>query len=256
MSDYYLHPSARLGEGCRIGKYSVIHAAARLAENVTLGSGVVVYPGTRLGAGVRVEDGAVIGRPPRPAATSTVKTDPHLPPAAVGPGAIIGTGAVIYAGVTLEEQVMVADLASVREQSRIGPFTIIGRGVAVENRVNIGAYVKIQTGAYITAYTVVEDYVFIAPMVTTTNDNYMGRTERRFAFVKGPTIRRGARVGGGAVLLPGVEIAPETFIAAGALVTRNTRPRTLYMGVPARAVRPVSAAELRENCGEEPREKE
>jgi acetyltransferase-like isoleucine patch superfamily enzyme len=77
--------------------------------------------------------------------------------------------------------------------------------------------------------------------VVTTNDNFMGRTERRLALLKGPTIRRGARVGGGAILCPGVEIGEEAFVGAGAVVTRDVPPRTLVVGVPAREVREVDA---------------
>ena len=54
-----------------------------------------------------------------------------------------------------------------------------------------------QANAYLTAYSTLEEDVFIAPCVVTTNDNYMGRTEKRLDLLRGPTIRRGARVGGG-----------------------------------------------------------
>ena len=54
-----------------------------------------------------------------------------------------------------------------------------------------------------TAYSTLEEDVFIAPCVVTTNDNFMGRTEKRKELMKGPTIRRGARIGGGAILCPG-----------------------------------------------------
>jgi acetyltransferase-like isoleucine patch superfamily enzyme len=74
----------------------------------------------------------------------------------------------------------------------------------------------------------------------------MGRTEKRHALVKGPTIRRGARVGGGAILCPGVEIGEEAFVGAGAVVVRDVAPRTLVVGNPARVLREVPAEELLE----------
>jgi acetyltransferase-like isoleucine patch superfamily enzyme len=103
---------------------------------------------------------------------------------------------------------------------------------------------KIQAHAYITAYSLLEDNVFIAPCVITTNDNFMGRTEKRHALTKGPTIRRGARVGGGAVLLPGIEIGEEAFIGAGAVVVRDVAARALMVGNPARQLRDVPDEEL------------
>ena len=78
----------------------------------------------------------------------------------------------------------------------------------------------------------------------TTNDNFMGRTERRKALMKGPTIRRGARVGGGAILCPGVEIGEEAFVGAGAVVTKDVPPRVIVVGSPARVLRDVAADEL------------
>jgi acetyltransferase-like isoleucine patch superfamily enzyme len=119
--------------------------------------------------------------------------------------------------------------------------------VTVENDTAIGSGTRIQTGAYITAYVTIEDDVFVAPMVVTTNDNFMGRTEKRRALMRGCTIRRGARVGGGAHILPGIEIGEDAFVATGSIVTRDVPARTVVMGVPAKAVREVPAEELLEN---------
>jgi acetyltransferase-like isoleucine patch superfamily enzyme len=77
----------------------------------------------------------------------------------------------------------------------------------------------------------------------------MGRTEERKALMKGPTIRRSARIGGGAIICPGVEIGEEAFVGAGAVVTKDVPPRKLVVGSPARVLRDVDPAELRENGG-------
>jgi UDP-2-acetamido-3-amino-2,3-dideoxy-glucuronate N-acetyltransferase len=86
--------------------------------------------------------------------------------------------------------------------------------------------------------------VFVAPCVVTTNDNFMGRTEKRHELIAGPTIRRGARIGGGAILCPGIEIGEEAFVGAGAVVTKNVPPRVIVVGNPARVLRDVPAEEL------------
>ena len=80
--------------------------------------------------------------------------------------------------------------------------------------------------------------------MTTTNDNYMGRTEARHEQIKGAIIRRGARVGGGVVILPGIEIGAEAFVAAGALVTRDVPAGKLVAGLPAQVWRDVPAEEM------------
>jgi acetyltransferase-like isoleucine patch superfamily enzyme len=150
----------------------------------------------------------------------------------------------VFAGATLGKRVIVGDQACVRERVTVGDDVVLGRGALVENDTTIGARARIQAHAYVTAYSTLEDDVFVAPCVVTTNDNYMGRTERRLELMKGPTIRRGARVGGGAILCPGVEVGEEAFVGAGAVVTKDVAPRTVVVGNPARAIRDVPDAEL------------
>jgi acetyltransferase-like isoleucine patch superfamily enzyme len=140
--------------------------------------------------------------------------------------------------------VIVGDLAVVRERVTVGTDTVIGRGATVENDTSIGARVRIQAEAYVTAYCELEDDVFIAPCVVTTNDNFMGRTERRREIKKGAVIRRGARVGGAAILLPGVEIGEDAFVGAGAIVLHDVPARTVVVGQPARVLRDVAPEEL------------
>jgi acetyltransferase-like isoleucine patch superfamily enzyme len=206
----------------------------------------IVYPGTVLGEGVKVLEHAVVGKQPSLSPRSTAKREP-LEPAVIGAGTIISTGAVVFAGTQIGERVILGDQSCVRERVTVGDDVVIGRGSLVENDTTIGAMTKIQAEAYITAYSTLEEHVFIAPCVVTTNDNFMGRTERRHELIKGPTIRRGARIGGGAILLPGVEIGEDAFIGAGAVVTKDVERRMLVVGNPARVMRGVPQDELLEN---------
>jgi acetyltransferase-like isoleucine patch superfamily enzyme len=202
-----------------------------------------VYPGTVLGEGVQVLENAVVGKQPALSPRSTAKREP-LPPAIIGEGTIVSTGAIVFAGATIGARVILGDQSCVRERVAIGDDVVLGRGSLVENDTTIGALTKIQAEAYITAYSTLEENVFIAPCVVTTNDNFMGRTERRRELIKGPTIRRGARIGGGAILCPAVEIGEEAFVGAGAVVTKDVPPRTVVVGNPARVLRQVPADEL------------
>jgi acetyltransferase-like isoleucine patch superfamily enzyme len=206
----------------------------------------IVHPGTVLGDGVKILEGAVVGKQPTLSPRSTAKREP-LPPAAIGDGTIVSTGAVVFAGSTIGARVILGDQSCVRERVRVGDDVVLGRGSLIENDTSVGARTKIQADAYITAYSTLEDDVFIAPCVVTTNDNFMGRTERRHDLIKGPTIRRGARVGGGAILCPGVEIGEDAFVGAGAVVTKDVAARMLVFGNPARVIRPVAEDELLEN---------
>jgi len=203
----------------------------------------VVYPGTVIGDGCRILDGAVVGKQPTLSPRSTAKRE-ELAPLELGEGTIVSTGAIVFAGSRLGARVIVGDQACVRERVSIGDDVVVGRGSLVENDTTVGALTKIQADAYITAYSTLEENVFVAPCVVTTNDNLMGRTEERHASIKGPTIRRGARVGGGAILCPGVEVGEEAFVGAGAVVVSDVPPRTVVVGNPARVLREVPSEEL------------
>ena len=202
-----------------------------------------VYPGTVLGEGVRVLEHAVVGKQPVLSPRSTAKREP-LQPTRVGDGSIVSTGAIVFAGSSIGARVILGDQSCVRERVTIGDDVVVGRGCLVENDTTIGAMSKIQADAYITAYSTLEDHVFVAPCVVTTNDNLMGRTERRHELIAGPTIRRGARIGGGAILCPGIEVGEEAFIGAGAIVTMDVPARKVGVGSPARVLRDVPEDEL------------
>lgn len=240
----YIDPSVQLDKSVKVGYFSVVEKDVKIGKNVVIGNRVTIHEGTTIGDNTTVADGAVVGKPPKPAKTSTVKLTDSIPALEIGEDVTVGANCVIYRGAKIGSSTLIADLASVRENVEIGDFVIVGRGVTVENYVKIGNRTKIQSNSYITAYTTLEEQVFIAPCVTTTNDNFMGRTEERFDKIKGAHVKKGARVGGASIILPGITIAEETFVAAGALVTKNTESKTLVKGVPAKFVKMVDEREL------------
>jgi acetyltransferase-like isoleucine patch superfamily enzyme len=203
----------------------------------------VVYAGVELGEDVVIGDYAVVGKQPVLGPRSTAARE-ELQPLVVGDGVRILAGAIVFAGSRLGEGVIMGDQACVRERCELAEEVVIGRGAFIENDVVVGARTKIQANAYVTAYSLLEEDVFVAPCVVTTNDNFMGRTEERHAQRKGPTIRRGARIGGGAVLLPGIEVGEEAFVGAGAVVLEDVPARAVVVGNPARQIREVRPEEL------------
>lgn len=215
-----------------------------LAEDVEIGGHVVIHSGTVVGAGSRLQDGAVLGKPVALGRGSRASREAP-PPLELGEMVTVCAGAVVLAGARVGEGTVIGDQAHVRERARIGAGCVVGRGSSVDNGVSIGHRVKIQTNCYITAGSVLEDDVFVAPGVTLTNDDTMGRHDSSHEL-RGATLRRACRVGGGAVLVPGVEVGEEAFVAAGAVVTRHVPARAVVMGVPARQVREVGEEDLLE----------
>jgi acetyltransferase-like isoleucine patch superfamily enzyme len=188
-----------------------------------------VAPGTVIPGDCVIEAFAVLGKVPRRAG----RPAKDLPPLAIGRGVTICAGAVIYAGTTIGDGCIVGDQAQVRERVAIGEQTVIGRGAGIDNDVTIGKRVSIQSQVYVTAFSTVEDDVFLGPCAMTTNDDTMGRHGPELPL-RGATLRRACRIGGGVVLTPGVEVGEEAFVAAGAVVTRDVPARGWVLGVPAR----------------------
>lgn len=240
---------AVVGARTRIGSFSSIGKMVQIGADCQIGDHVTIHAGCQIRDRVRIDDGAVIGKQPMRAVNTAITQEQVMKPAVIGEQCLLGAGIVIYSGCTLGESVLVADLATIREEVEIGAFTIVGRGVAIENKSTIGRYCKLETNAYIAAYSTLEDRVFVAPGVLTSNDNFIGRTEERFKHFKGVTVRRGGRIGVGAVTLPGVEIGSDAVVAAGALMTRDAEDRMIYAGLPARTFRAVPDEQLLERQG-------
>ncbi len=220
------------------GLHCVIDDGAVIGNDVVLGHHIIVHRDVIIGDGVTVGDGTILGKSPARSKTSSLVTG-SLDPLVIGAGTVIGAQAILYKGATLGLDCFIADQAVIRERCHLGTNVVVGQRATIENDCEVGDYTKLQTAVYLTAHTTVEDHVFIAPMVTTTNDPYVARTEARHEAIRGPHICRAARIGGGAVILPGLEVGQEALVAAGAVVTRDVPAYRLVMGVPARVVRQV-----------------
>ncbi len=238
----FVSPAAQLAGDVRLAPGAVIHAGVRVGSRCEIGAGAVLHTGTEVGAACVIEDVAVLGKRPRlrPGSSSAGGEGGGLTIAA---GVTICAGAVLYASARVGPGVIIGDHAQVRERAVIGARSVVGCGSSVDFDAIVGERVLIQTGVYVTGGTVIEDDVFLGPGASTTNDDTMGRHPRGQALA-GPILRRACRIGGGAVLTPGVEIGAEAFVAAGAVVTRDVPARAVVMGVPARVVREVGDADL------------
>lgn len=231
----------------KIGQNVIIEDNVKFGKNVVVGHNVIIYAGTVIGNNVVIQDNAVIGKQPTRAKASILPSTNHLPSAKIGSEVTIGTSTIIYANCEIADNVFVADLATVRERVKIGEYTIIGRGVAVENDCTVGKRCKLETNCYITAYSELEDYVFVAPCVVTTNDNYMGRSKERYEKFKGVTVKTGGRIGANSTILPGKVIEEDGTVAAASVVSKDVESESLVVGSPAKKLRNVPEDQLLRN---------
>lgn len=229
--------------GSADGSGPLLAEGVQVGEGVSFGAHVVVHEGTIIGDGCAIEDHAVLGKRPRLARHSAAQG--AVGPLELGTGVSVGAGAVVFAGSHIGEGAILGDQSFVRERVSIGQGSVIGRGSVVDNDVKVGARVRVQSSVYLTAFSLVEDDVFIGPGVCTTNDDTMARHGPELPL-RGASFARACRIGGAAVITPGVLIGEEAFVAAGAVVTRDVPARAVVIGVPARIVREVPEEDLLE----------
>lgn len=247
MSINYISDKSNIGKNVEIGNFAVIEEDVVIGENCIIGNNVIIHKGSVIGNNVRIDDNAVIGKEPMRSVNSIFKNDKNFAPCKINNECLIGANSIIYVGSEIGTKTLVADLAVIREDVIIGEKTIIGKGATIENYCKVGSNCKIQTNVYLTAYSLVEDYVFIAPCVVTSNDNYAARSKDRFGKFKGVTVKKGGRIGAGSIILPGKIINEDGFAAAGSVVTKDVEKAKIVAGCPAKVFKDVPENQLLKN---------
>jgi acetyltransferase-like isoleucine patch superfamily enzyme len=150
----------------------------------------------------------------------------------IGPHAVIRAFSVIYVGSRIGSHLETGHGVVIREENQIGDDLSIWNQSTIDYGCVIGNRVRIHTGVYVAQFTTIEDDVFLAPGVMIANDRHPVCRE----CLQGPTIRKGARIGINATLLPGVVIGEGALVGAGAVVTKDVPAGAVVAGNPARVV--------------------
>lgn len=153
----------------------------------------------------------------------------------LGINAKIRSHSVIYAGSTIGDNFNTGHNVIVREENIIGDNVMIWSNSIIDYGSKIGNRVKIHSLIYISQFTIIEDDVFLAPGVITGNDLHPGCRKSR-ECLKGPIIKKGARIGLNVTVLPYVTIGEYALIGAGSVVTHNIPDRKLAYGIPAKVI--------------------
>lgn len=172
------------------------------------------------GDDANIDDGATVGYQHADDASATV----------LGDRARVRAGTIIYTDVQIGDDFITGHRALVREETTIGDSVVVGTDTVIDGTTRIGSHVSLQTGVYVPSDTEIGDNVFIGPRAVLTNDPY---PVRRDVDLVGPVIEDSVSIGANATLLPEVHIGRGSFVAAGAVVTRDVPPETLAVGTPA-----------------------
>jgi acetyltransferase-like isoleucine patch superfamily enzyme len=187
------------------------------------------------GDNVTVFPNAQIGRPlllPKDGICTVNNTDYSR--TQIGDNTVIGCNTVIFVGVTIGKNVLIGDNVVIREGAKIGDNCIIGTGSGVGPYTVIGNKTKIMDMSHITGYSIIGNNVFIAAGVTTSNDNSMGETYKKYGYhsLLGAIIEDNVKIGIDVAILPGIRIGENSIIGANTTVTKDIPPNTKYIAIP------------------------
>jgi UDP-3-O-[3-hydroxymyristoyl] glucosamine N-acyltransferase len=228
----------KVGRNVNIRNNVVIAEGVTIGDNVTIHPNVVIEEGVVIGDNVEIFTGAYLGKIPKGA--GALSREPRFKKSiTIGDNCSIGPHAVIYYDVSIGENTLIGDAASIREQCKIGDFCIISRHVTINYNSTIGNRTKIMDASHITGNCQIGDDVFISLHVGMANDNLIGLEGYVEDKIKGPTIHNKVAIGLGAMLMPGVIIGEGAIVAGQSVVNKDVEAWTLVAGFPARKVKNI-----------------
>jgi acetyltransferase-like isoleucine patch superfamily enzyme len=191
-----------------------------------------LYKNVQLGEGAIIEDFSIVGAPPRGKKDGELETK-------IGKNAAIRSHAVIYAGNVIGDNFQTGNKVNIRESNEIGDNVSIGTLSVIEHHVKIGDNVRIHTQVFIPEYSVIEDNAWIGPNVVFTNARYPVSPDVKKSL-KGPTVKRGAKIGANSTLLPGVVIGENALVGAGTVVTKDVPAGSVVVGNPGKVINTIN----------------
>ena len=179
------------------------------------------YPNAIIGENTIIEENVIIG----------MQYHPDCGIAQIGENSILRAGTIIYGDVKIGKYFQSGHYTVIRGRVEMGDYCTITNGAVIEGMVKMGDSVRLMSHCYVSSRTVFENRIVCGPNVTFLNEKRPGRVEEE---TKGAYIEDDVMIGGGSVILPGVRIGAGSFVAAGAVVTKDVPPKSMVMGFPAR----------------------
>jgi acetyltransferase-like isoleucine patch superfamily enzyme len=191
-----------------------------------------IHPNVKIGKDAVIGEYVIIGEPPRGKKSGDL-------PTVIGNGAVIRSHTVIYAGNSIGDNFQTGHHVLVREENSIGNNVSIGSSSVVEHHVIVGNNVRIHTQAFVPEMSILEEGAWIGPNAVITNAAYPLSPNVKNEL-KGATVRKNAKIGANATLLPGITIGENALVGAGAVVTKDVPPNKVVAGNPAKVINDVS----------------
>ncbi|NIQ13813.1 MAG: transferase [Candidatus Dadabacteria bacterium] len=191
-----------------------------------------IYEGVKIGENSVIEAYCIVGVPPRGKRDGELETE-------IGEGAHLRSHTVIYAGNKVGYRLQTGNKVNIRESNEIGNNVSIGTLSVIEHHVKIGNGVRMHSQVFVPEYSILEDDTWLGPNVVLTNAKYPLSPGVKESL-QGPIIKRGAKIGANATLMPGIVVGENAFIGAGAVVVKDVPPGAVVVGNPARVIKMMS----------------
>lgn len=189
----------------------------------------IIKDGVKLGKNVIIEDFSIIGITP-------ISSPEKLSPTTIGPNSNIKSHAVIYTDNSIGENFFAGHRVMIRESNKIGNNVSIGSHSMIEHHIVLEDGVRIHSNVFIPEYSIIEESSWLGPSVTLTNAAYPKSANAKNKLV-GPRIHRGAIIGAGVTILPGVSIGINAFVGAGSVVVDHVPDNHVVVGNPAKFIK-------------------
>ncbi len=191
-----------------------------------------IYDGVTLGHDSVIEDYCIIGVPPRGKNDGEFET-------VIGSGAYIRSHSVIYTGNRIGKNFQTGNKVNIREFNEIGDNVSIGALTVIEHHVRIGNNARVHSQVFVPEYSVIEDNAWLGPNVVLTNAKYPRSPDVKKSL-KGPVIKKGAKIGANATILPGIVIGENALVGAGSVVIKDVPDGAVVIGNPARKIKNIT----------------
>jgi acetyltransferase-like isoleucine patch superfamily enzyme len=193
---------------------------------------LIIHAGVSLGVNTVVEEFCIIGSPPRGHRAGELET-------VIGDGSHVRSHSVIYAGNRIGRNFQTGNKVNIRELNTIGDDVSVGTLSVIEHHVDIGNHVRIHSQVFVPEYSILDEDCWIGPNVVLTNARYPASLDAK-KNLKGPIIRRRAKIGANVTILPGVVVGENALVGAGSVVVRDVPPGAVVVGNPAKIIKQIS----------------